>query len=66
MLITLCIVVMVAASLLLLATICELITINTHEMLVNSVKTPKYRIRRARRMSVSAWGGGKQALFFVR
>lgn len=63
MLITLCIVVMVAASLLLLATICELITINTHEMLVNSVKTPKYRIRHARRMSVSALGGGKQALF---
>lgn len=57
MLITLCIVVMVAASLLLLATICELITINTHEMLVNSVKTPKYRIRHARRMNVSAWGG---------
>ena len=59
MLITSYIVVMVAVSLPLLVTICELITINIYEMLVNSVKSPKYRIRHARGMSVhSGMGGG--------
>lgn len=59
MLITLCIVVMVVASLPLLVTICELIIINTHEILVNSAKTPKYRMRHVRSISAcSNMGGG--------